>query len=98
MSSGKCQPYHSLRMVSIHQRPDTAESKHPPNAHRESVDVLVHEIQQRNRLDDVVIVLLHREFDFCAGVCVPQTELCSAHIAGLERPQQLAPVKTQSTE
>lgn len=29
---------------------------------------------------------------------MPQTELCSAHIAGLERPQQLTSVKTQPTE
>lgn len=46
-----------------------------PNAHGESVDVLVQLIQQRNRLDNHVVHSVHVELDFGPGVAVAETQL-----------------------
>lgn len=60
-----------------------------PDAHGESVDVLVHLIQKSNGLNDHVVGTVNVELDLATGVAVTQTELSTLEIALLELLQEL---------
>lgn len=50
------------------------------HSHREGVDGLVELVQNRNSLDNVVVVTLDGELDLSTGVGVTETQLGSIHI------------------
>lgn len=69
-----------------------------PNPHRKGIDILIESIQQRNRLDDVIVILLHRELYLRPRISVTQTELCAVHITLLQLLKQLRAMKPQTTK
>lgn len=73
-------------------------SRSVPNTHSKCVDILIKSIQQCNRLDDVIVILLHRELYLCPGVSVTQTQLRAVHIALLQLLEKLGAMKPQSTK
>jgi hypothetical protein len=68
------------------------------NSHGESVDSLVKLVQDGDGLDNVVVVTLDRELHLGTGVGVTKTELGGVHITLTQLLQQLASVKTNTTE
>lgn len=69
-----------------------------PDAHGESVDILVEGIDQGNGLDNLVVVLLDRELDLSSRVGVAQTQLCSLRVALLQLLEELWPMVSDSTK
>lgn len=53
--------------------------------HRECVDCLIEVIQCCDGLDDMVIILLHRELDFGSTVGMSKAQLCSFDVCSLVR-------------
>ena len=69
-----------------------------PDTHGKGVDVLVHKIQESDRLDNVVVVLLDRELYLGARVGVAESELSTGEITGLQGGEKLVAVETETTE
>ena len=68
------------------------------DTHGEGVDGLVESIEGSNGLDDVVVVLLHRELYLGTGVCVSKTELGALDISIVKSLQQLWCEESEASE
>ena len=69
-----------------------------PNTHRKGVEILVHLVQDGDRLDDVLVGAVDVELDAGAGVGVGQTELCAVEVRVLEAIDETSNVETNSTQ